>query len=42
MPSNPDFEPIDVEQEDASVIGKVVGLLRDYQGPRSSFGGMGL
>jgi len=32
MPSNPDFEPIDVEQEDASVIGKVVGLLRDYQG----------
>lgn len=32
MPSNPAYEPIEVEQEDARVIGKIVGLLRDYDG----------
>lgn len=32
MPSNPDFEPIPVETEDARVVGKVVGLIRDYAG----------
>lgn len=32
MPSNPAYEPIDIEQEDARVIGKIVGLLRDYEG----------
>jgi repressor LexA len=30
MPSNPAYEPIPVNQEDASIIGRVVGLLRDY------------
>jgi len=32
MPSNPAFEPIEVRQEDAKVIGKIVGLMRDYEG----------
>ncbi len=32
MPSNPAYEPIEVEQDDARVIGKIVGLLRDYEG----------
>lgn len=33
MPSNPDFEPIEVPADQkVSVIGKVVGLLRDYNG----------
>ncbi len=32
MPSNPAYQPIEVEQEDAFVIGKVVGLVRDYEG----------
>ncbi|MBA3725523.1 MAG: transcriptional repressor LexA [Armatimonadetes bacterium] len=32
MPSNPDYEPISVKQEDARIIGKVVGLMRDYEG----------
>lgn len=32
MPSNPAYEPIPVEREDARVIGKVVGLVRDYEG----------
>jgi repressor LexA len=31
MPSNPAYSPIEVQQEDARVIGKIVGLLRDYQ-----------
>jgi repressor LexA len=35
MPSNPAYQPIDVLQEDASVIGKIIGLIRDYEG--SSF-----
>ena len=32
MPSNPNYQPIPVEQENARVIGKVVGLMRDYAG----------
>lgn len=32
MPSNPAFEPIPVTSENAFVIGKVVGLIRDYTG----------
>jgi repressor LexA len=32
MPSNPDYDPITIAQEDAKVIGKVVGLMRDYAG----------
>ncbi len=32
VPSNPDYQPIIVEREDARIIGKVVGLLRDYEG----------
>lgn len=33
MPSNRNYEPIIVERgEDARIIGKVVGLLRDYEG----------
>lgn len=30
MPSNPNYEPIPVETEQSMVIGKVIGLLRDY------------
>lgn len=32
MPSNPAYQPIVVEQEDARIIGKIVGLIRDYEG----------
>ena len=32
MPSNPAYDPIPVDREDASIIGKVVGLIRDYEG----------
>lgn len=32
LPSNPAYEPIPVDREDASVIGKIVGLIRDYEG----------
>jgi len=32
MPSNPAYEPIPIETEDARVIGKIVGLVRDYDG----------
>lgn len=32
MPSNPAYEPIEVRREDARVIGKVIGLIRDYSG----------
>ena len=30
MPSNPNYEPILLNREDASIIGRVVGLIRDY------------
>src|SRR5450631_1167517 len=29
MPANPAYNPIEVQQEDAQIIGKVVGLIRD-------------
>ena len=32
MPSNPAYDPIPVKQEDARVIGRIVGLIRDYEG----------
>jgi len=32
MPSNPAYEPIEIRQEEARVIGKVIGLIRDYEG----------
>lgn len=32
MPSNPNYEPIEVKREDARIIGKIVGLIRDYEG----------
>lgn len=30
--SNPEFDPIEIRQEDAFVVGKVIGLVRDYEG----------
>ena len=33
MPSNPSYEPIELSEEDKPrILGKVVGLLRDYEG----------
>jgi repressor LexA len=32
MPSNPKYEPIEVAQENAWVLGKVLGLFRDFEG----------
>ena len=32
MPSNPAYDPIPIERGDAPIIGKVVGLIRDYEG----------
>jgi repressor LexA len=32
MPSNPAYEPIEVKREDARIIGRIVGLIRDYEG----------
>lgn len=32
MPSNPAYDPIPVETEDARVLGRIVGLIRDYEG----------
>ena len=32
MPSNPAYQPIEVKQEDARIIGKIIGLIRDYEG----------
>lgn len=32
MPSNPAYEPIIIDREDARVIGRIVGLIRDYEG----------
>jgi repressor LexA len=32
MASNPAYEPIPINREDASIIGRVVGLIRDYDG----------
>jgi repressor LexA len=32
MPSNPAYDPIMVEHDDARIIGRIVGLMRDYEG----------
>ncbi|HRF59338.1 MAG TPA: transcriptional repressor LexA [Fimbriimonadaceae bacterium] len=32
VPSNPAYNPIIIEQEDARIIGRIVGLIRDYEG----------
>lgn len=32
MPANPAYDPIEVRTENAHVIGRVVGLIRDYEG----------
>ena len=32
LSSNPDYAPIDVDPAETEVIGKVVGLMRDYDG----------
>jgi repressor LexA len=32
VPANTAYERVEVRQEDARVIGKVIGLLRDYEG----------
>jgi len=32
MPSNPAYDPIDVPADEARVLGRIVGLLRDYEG----------
>lgn len=32
MPSNPAYDPIPVETNDTKIIGRVVGLMRDYEG----------
>lgn len=32
VPANPSYDRMEVRQEDARVIGKVVGMLRDYEG----------
>lgn len=32
MPSNPEYAPIEVAHENSQVVGKVIGLIRDYQG----------
>jgi repressor LexA len=31
--SNPAYEPIEVKREDSRIIGKVIGLIRNYDGP---------
>lgn len=31
IPANPNYEPMEVNREDSRVIGKVIGLLRNYQ-----------
>lgn len=32
LPSNPNYEPILVRSENSKIVGKVVGLIRDYSG----------
>lgn len=32
MPSNPAYDPMIVDREDARVIGRIIGLIRDYEG----------
>src|SRR5579871_830056 len=30
LPANPSYEPIDVKREDSKIMGKVIGLIRNY------------
>lgn len=32
MPSNPAYDPIIIDRDDARILGRVVGLMRDYEG----------
>jgi len=32
LPSNPAFEPIEITSEDSGIIGRVIGLIRNYDG----------
>jgi repressor LexA len=32
MPANPAYNPIEFDQEEGRIIGKVIGLIRDYEG----------
>jgi repressor LexA len=32
LSSNPSYDPIDVDPSETEVIGKVIGLFRDYEG----------
>jgi repressor LexA len=32
MASNPAYNPIEVQREDARIIGRIIGLIRDYEG----------
>lgn len=32
VPSNPAYEPIVVSRDDARIIGRIIGLIRDYEG----------
>jgi repressor LexA len=32
MPSNPAYEPIVIDREDARIVGRIIGLIRDYEG----------
>lgn len=32
LPSNPAYEPIEVKREDSRIIGRVIGLIRNYDG----------
>lgn len=32
LPSNPAYEPIIIDREDARIVGRIIGLIRDYEG----------
>jgi len=32
LPANPAYEPIEIKREDSHIIGKVIGLIRNYDG----------
>ncbi len=32
LPSNSAYEPIEVKREDSRIIGRVIGLIRNYEG----------
>jgi repressor LexA len=37
VPANPHYEPMEINREDSRVIGKVIGLIRQYQPQTSLF-----